>query len=304
MDRAAAREPHRSRARAGARVSQAPRPFPTPASAVLLTMMGVFFTTAIAIMVSGWATPTAAMGIGTAFGLGGAGMLGAVNVPPPHAERVGLRAPSRRQLLGLLLLLPIAILASEVDNEVVALFPAARAQEVVQEATGKFPFDASLATLETVIVGVGLIPVVEEWFFRGVIQQGLVASLGAPIGIFGTALIFALGHGAGLSPEAWGALVAQTLVLGLALGYARYRTGSLVAPILLHVGVNGIGVAAMAGPDVIAVPGYNAPGAHTPLAILLPSIVSVAAGLWWLSKEPVPPIPTVPMLDESDPYEE
>ncbi len=35
--------------------------------------------------------------------------------------------------------------------------------------------------LETLIVAVGLIPVIEEWFFRGVIQQGLVASLGARV---------------------------------------------------------------------------------------------------------------------------
>ena len=267
-------------------------------------MMGLFFSTAIALMLSSWATPTAAAGIGTVFGLGGAGLLGAANIPPPHAERVGLRLPSRRQLFGVLLLIPIAIVASEADNAIGALFPAPDAQRVVEQTVETLPVDTSLATLETLIVAVGLIPVVEEWFFRGVIQQGLVASLGPPLGVFVTALFFALGHGAGLSVQAWGALVAQTLLMGLAFGYARHRTGSLLAPILLHIGVNGMGVAAMAAPRVIEVPGYNAPGTHTPLAILLPSLLSVAAGIWWLSRETVPAIPLVPVVDEEDSFDE
>jgi hypothetical protein len=97
-------------------VSEAPRPFPTPLNAVLLTLMGAFFSTEISVMLSSVVTPTAAIGIGGVLGLGGAGLLGAANIPPPHAERVGLRLPSRRQLFGVLLLLPIAIVASEMEN--------------------------------------------------------------------------------------------------------------------------------------------------------------------------------------------
>jgi membrane protease YdiL (CAAX protease family) len=285
-------------------VSEAPRPFPSPLAASLLTMMGAFFTTAIALMVSDWASPTAAVGIGTVLGIGGAGLLGAVNVPPPHAERVGLRGLRRRQLLPLLLLLPIALLASEVDNVVTALLPAPDVQPEVQEAVETLSSDTRLALLETALVGVGLVPVVEEWFFRGVVQQGLVATMGAAGGIFVTALFFALGHGAGLTPQAWVALIAQTLVLGLTFGYARHKTGSLLAAILLHIGVNGMGVAVMAAPQIVAVPGYNAPGAHTPLLVLWPALVSVAAGIWLLSKAIAPEIPVVRVVDEGDSYEE
>jgi len=285
-------------------MNQPLRPAPTPLNAALLTMMGIFFTTGIALLVSDWATPTAAIGIATVLGLGGAGMLGAVNIPPPHAERVGLRGLHRQQLLPLLLLLPIALLASEVDNSIGLFFPAPDSQQVVQETIDRLPNDTSLAVLETGIVAVGLVPVVEEWFFRGVLQQGLVASIGAVGGVFVTALFFALGHGAGLSPQAWAALVAQTLVLGITFGYARHRTGSLLAPILLHIGVNGMGVAAMAAPLVIAVPGYNAPGTHTPLSVLLPAIVLVAIGAWMLSNETVPAIPVVRVVDESDSHED
>jgi membrane protease YdiL (CAAX protease family) len=285
-------------------VSEAPRPFPSPLAASLLTMMGAFFTTAIALMVSDWASPTAAVGIGTVLGLGGAGLLGAVNIPPPHAERVGLRGLRRQQLLPLLLLLPIALLASEVDNVVTALLPAPDVQPEVQEAVDTLSSDTRLALLETALVGVGLVPVVEEWFFRGVVQQGLVATMGAVGGIFVTALFFALGHGAGLTPQAWVALIAQMLVLGLTFGYARHKTGSLLAAILLHIGVNGMGVAVMAAPQIVAVPGYNAPGAHTPLLVLWPALVSVAAGIWLLSKAIAPEIPVVRVVDEGDSYEE
>ena len=281
-----------------------PRPFPSPLNAALLTMMGAFFTTAIAVMVSDWATPTAALGIGTVVGLGGAGMLGAANVLPPHAERVGLRLPKARHLLPLLLLLPVAILASEVDNVVHALLPAPDAQQVVQQTVERLPTDTSLALLETSIVGIGLVPVIEEWFFRGVLQQGLIASMGPVAGVSVTALFFAVGHGAGMSPQAWAALVAQALVIGLAFGFARHKTGSLLAPILLHAGVNGLGVAAMAAPTLIAIAGYNAPGAHTPWAVLGASIASVAAGAWLLSREEVPPIPVVRVVDERDSYED
>jgi hypothetical protein len=60
----------------------------------------------------------------------------------------------------------------------------------------------------------------------------------------------------------------------------------------------------MAAPLVIAVPGYNAPGTHTPLLVLLPAIVSVAVGAWLLSNETVPEIPVVRVVDERDSYED
>ena len=285
-------------------MTRPPRPFPTPFSAVLLTLMGAFFTAAIAVMAADWATPTAAIGIGTVVGLGGAGLLGATNVLPPHAERVGLRLPKARHLLPLLLLVPVALLASEADNLVHALWPAPDAQQVVQETVERLPTDTRLALLETAIVAVGLVPVVEEWFFRGVLQQGLVASLGATGGLLLTALLFALGHGAGMSPQAWAALVAQTLVFGVAFGFARHKTGSLVSAILLHAAVNGLGVAAMAAPTLVAIAGYNAPGTHTPWAVLAAAAASVALGAWLLAREEPPAIPAVRVVDEGDPYED
>jgi sodium transport system permease protein len=277
------------------------RPFPTPFQAALLTLMGSFFAGAVLIVASEWMTPTAALGLGTTVGLGAAGTLGAVNVPPPHGARVGLRGLRPRHLLPLLLLLPMALLASELDNVVRVFLPPPDQQQVAQQVLEKLPTDTGLAMLETVVVVVGLVPLVEEWFFRGVLQQGLVASAGARGGIFLTALLFAMGHGSpGVSPESWAALVAQALLLGLLLGFARHQTGSILASIFLHVGVNGMGVLALALPGLIVIPGYNAPGAHTPPWLLLPSIAAVALGIFLLAKQTPPPIPNPPPRVEED----
>ncbi|RIL04976.1 MAG: hypothetical protein DCC71_12045 [Proteobacteria bacterium] len=268
--------------------------FPTPLQGALLAFMGSFFAGAVALLAADSMSPTAAMGLGSVVGLGAAGALGAASVPPPHGARIGLRGFAAPRLGALLLLLPIALVASEVDNAVKALWPPPDAPAVAQAAVEKLPTDTGLALLETAIVVVGLVPLVEEWFFRGVLQQGAIARYGAAGGIVFTSLLFALGHGApGISPPSWLAAVAQALVLGLALGYARHATGSILAPALLHAGVNGLGVAALAWPHVVAIPGYNAPGAHTPLAWLAPCVLAVCAGLWLLAREPAPAAPPV-----------
>jgi membrane protease YdiL (CAAX protease family) len=278
-----------------------PRPFPTPFQAALLTLMGSFFAGAVVIVASEWMTPTAALGLGAVVGLGAAGALGASNIPSPHGARVGLVGLRARHVLPLLLLLPMALVASELDNVVRVFLPPPDAPQVAQQVLEKLPTDTRLAMLETVVVVVGLVPLVEEWFFRGVLQQGLVANAGARGGIFLTALLFAMGHGSpGVSPQSWAALVAQALLLGLLLGFARHKTGSILASIVLHVGVNGLGVLALALPGLIAIPGYNAPGAHTPAWLLVPSLASVALGIFLLAKETPPPIPDPPPQTEAE----
>lgn len=270
-------------------------PFPTPFQAALLTLMGSFFAGAVLLVSSEWMTPTAALGLGTAVGLGAAGALGASNIPPPHGPRVGLRGLHARHVIPLLLLVPVALLASEMDNVVRMFLPPPDAPQVAQQVLEKLPTDTGLALLETLVVVVGLVPLVEEWFFRGVLQQGLVASAGVRGGILLTALLFAMGHGSpGVSAQSWAAIVAQALLLGLLLGFVRHQTGSILASIFLHVGVNGLGVLALALPALIVIPGYNAPGAHTPLWLTLPSLASVAVGILLLARETPPPIPDAP----------
>jgi membrane protease YdiL (CAAX protease family) len=277
-------------------VSAPPRPSPGPLAAVLLTLLASFLMSLAALAVLPYVTPTAAMGIASVVGLVGAGFIGAAGIPPPHAERVGLVGLARRHWLPLLLLVPVALLTSEADNVVRVLMPPPDAQQAAERVIERLPTDTDLALLESLLVAVGLVPVLEEWFFRGVIQQGLVARWGPVGGVVATALLFAVAHGGpGISPQLWAALVLQNLLLGLTLGYARYATGSLLAPILVHAGVNLSGTLALAYAASVPIAGYNAPGPYTPPGLLAASLLSVLAGAWLLKRAgPPPPIPDPP----------
>jgi uncharacterized protein len=74
-------------------------------------------------------------------------------------------------------------------------------------------------------------PVFEESFFRGFLFAGLSRSLIGPAGaIILTALVFAALHG--LQYDIYG--VTTVFIMGLFLGIARWKTGSLWSTILLH----------------------------------------------------------------------
>ncbi len=259
---------------------EAPAPWPGPLGAIFLLLFAWLMVPVVASLALSFASQTAALGIGLTLGVGGAAAMGAVRVPPPQAERLGLRGFARRQGLALLLLVPTVLLASEVDNRVRALAPPPDAEELARRTRERVPTDTPLALTETMLVSAGLAPIAEEWLFRGVIQQGLVGRYGAPGGVLATSLLFAVGHGSpGISAAAWLAVATSTFLTGLVLGFVRLATGSLLAPMLLHAAMNAVGALALAFAEQAPVPGFNAPGATTPATWLLPAAASVAFGL-------------------------
>jgi membrane protease YdiL (CAAX protease family) len=82
------------------------------------------------------------------------------------------------------------------------------------------------------------VPIVEEALCRG-LGFHLLQPYGQPVAIVGTAIAFALAHGA-VNDLPW------VLVTGLGLGYLRSRSGSLYPCIGLHAFVNGVAVLASA----------------------------------------------------------
>lgn len=82
------------------------------------------------------------------------------------------------------------------------------------------------------------VPIVEEAVCRGVGFR-LLQPYGDAVAIGGSAVAFALAHGAVLDFP-W------VLVTGLGLGYLRSRTASLYPCILLHATVNGVAIVASA----------------------------------------------------------
>jgi membrane protease YdiL (CAAX protease family) len=85
-----------------------------------------------------------------------------------------------------------------------------------------------------VLMAVFVAPLVEELLFRGLVQSALRSGLGRPWpAIFLASLMFAAVH---QNPEHWPAL----FVLGVGMGYAYERSGSLLRPIFIHAMFNGL----------------------------------------------------------------
>lgn len=80
------------------------------------------------------------------------------------------------------------------------------------------------------------VPIVEESLCRG-LGYGLLEAWGTPLAIVGSAIAFALAHGAVLD-------LPWVLVTGLGLAYLRSRTKSLYPCVALHATVNGIAMVA------------------------------------------------------------
>lgn len=80
------------------------------------------------------------------------------------------------------------------------------------------------------------VPIVEELLCRG-LGYGLLEAWGTRLAIVGSAIAFALAHGAVLD-------LPWVLVTGLGLAYLRSRTGSLYPSVALHATVNGIAMVA------------------------------------------------------------
>jgi membrane protease YdiL (CAAX protease family) len=101
-----------------------------------------------------------------------------------------------------------------------------------------------------------LVPVGEELVFRGLVLGILLTQLrrrfgdaaGARLAVVHGALAFGAAHASnaifGVTAPFAAVQVVLATALGLALGHLRVRTGSLIAPVLLHALVNGVNLLA------------------------------------------------------------
>lgn len=168
----------------------------------------------------------------------------------PLRETLGLRPlPAHTPLLafvaGAALQLPLAELANLVQH--VAPVPEAlllRQQRLLDAST---PGVALAAFASFVVVA----PLSEELLFRGVLLRGLGVMHGRVAALVASSALFALAH-----LGAWSALV-YAFVAGVVLGAVALRTGSTIATIALHAGVNAVPVLLPA--RFVAIPGFNVP---------------------------------------------
>jgi membrane protease YdiL (CAAX protease family) len=111
---------------------------------------------------------------------------------------------------------------------------------LVEEAVSRL--DPTVLVLAIVLVA----PIAEEIFFRGVVFNAWMREHGVRVAIIGSALLFAAIHADPSSGETLVASIARVVPifgLGLGLAFVYWRTGSLLAPIGLHMGFNAISLA-------------------------------------------------------------
>jgi membrane protease YdiL (CAAX protease family) len=275
-------------------------PFPNPSLAFTLAVAATLLAT---LFVASGSVVGAALG--SALGFGGIGVLAARAVPEPAAARLGLAPFPLRAIAPVLLLVPAVLLVSELDNWIRLAFAALPSQ-----ALGV----PSVPAPEAIVFAALLDPVLEEFFFRGVLLQGCASALGRWRAILYVAalqivLVPSIAIVDAFSDKPSTAIIVSqgtgTLVLGIGYGLLRLATGSLLPAIVLSGLVTGLGIAAGAFPDRIPIPGFNAPGATTPLAYLMPAAASVALGVWLLlgqlTRAPaLPPIPPAAPEDDEE----
>lgn len=131
-------------------------------------------------------------------------------------------------LASQLLLVPALYLALRALFPDTFADPGENAEELFDRARG-------VGTVAMVLVLVVGAPVVEELFFRGLLQRSLVRRLGPPVGIAVGALVFGLTH---YDVAAFPGLVA----FGAVLGVLAHRSGRLGASVVAHVAFNAVTV--------------------------------------------------------------
>ncbi len=125
-----------------------------------------------------------------------------------------------------LLVLPIIVLAGFTVDFISRIFGIAPEQ---QEILNKLLEEDSLAVLSfMVFFGMLAAPVIEELLFRGFLQSAVRTTFGKLKAIIISGLLFALVH-----LDAY--VFLQIFILGLLLAYLFEKTGSLIAPITVHI---------------------------------------------------------------------
>jgi len=278
-------------------------PYPDPRSAFFLTVAAVVASGFIGMFFLGLGA-VAAIGIGQALAVGTIATIAAKRIPEPHVERIGLRGFNFRSLPLVLCLVPAILLASEFDNYATDWSPS-EAETTPSEDTGaaydplvdapentdrdeeheETPEEIALEKLrvdlddpwtlaQAFVISVGITPVVEEFFFRGVIQQSLVARLGMLRGVGLTALLYTLPHLPAVAtlPRFFAGMI-SAFGIGCLLGFVCIATGSILGSILLASLTAFVGIFSFAVRKSIPLPGMNVEGTHLPITVTIASII-------------------------------
>ena len=106
----------------------------------------------------------------------------------------------------------------------------------------KLPIEDLFRSREGILMlmamGILVAPLVEETIFRGFLYPVIARSWGVGPGVVVTGILFGLMH----AVQLWGGWgqISLLMIVGIVFTYVRARTGTTLAPYLLHVGYNSI----------------------------------------------------------------
>jgi membrane protease YdiL (CAAX protease family) len=261
------------------------KPFPGPLIAFAMTYLAWWAQFAWTIVGQRFAPLQAAMAFAFLMAYGLIGALALSSVAKPWGPRIGFAAIPRRAVPALVLLTPTVFVALAV--QALVRFPLLRGR-----ATGIWEWHGPLLAARSDLGLVGslvlvavVIPLLAEWFFRGVLQQGVVAKLGPARGVLVTAALYgAIVAGLRTEMTSWIAVFSGTFVAGLVLGAAREVTGSLWAPVAVHAGASALHALVQLLGASFPVPFLSAPGRLVPFPPALVALLAVSVGLALLLK--------------------
>jgi sodium transport system permease protein len=187
-------------------------------------------------------------------------------------QTLALRWPSARQAAGTVLVGATAWLA--VAGLVLRLAPPPVA--LVKALERLLMLGDQPMPLWLILLAVAVTPAIcEELFFRGVVLSGL-RSLGQWPAISVSAVLFAVAHASIYR-------LLPTLVLGLALGYLVWKTGSILTSMLVHAMNNGLIAWLSQSPEAARSLGFDVTARLPPLGPTVLAAVVCVAALWWVA---------------------
>lgn len=183
-------------------------------------------------------------------------------------------------------LLPVLVLAQDALLSVVSLLHLPSPNDKVYQDLARYP---------ALMFGFGCIaaPVLEEFFFRGILLKGLLRNYRPAVAIGQSALLFGLMH---MSP----AQSIATALMGVLSGWLYYRTGSVRLCIGLHMLNNLLAFNSMRHPKLAG--SHNildvvSPGAY--VALLIVAAATLGGIIWWLQRT-LPPAPSATPDENGD----
>jgi sodium transport system permease protein len=136
------------------------------------------------------------------------------------------------------------------------------------------PADVEQVSVYAFAISIALIPAIfEELMYRGFVMQSLLARMKPAAAIVIAAILFGIAHMSVFQ-------IMPTAVLGVVLGIAAYRTGGVMAPIMVHFLNNLFAVLVYKGVINFAVLNQNVEGAKA--VALIAVFTVIGAGLVWL----------------------